>query len=171
MVCMTLRGDCIWWCCLCVFAGVMGSDRCLAWCMCLMITTEAFPVMTGWHGNPLYDISLCHFCCMCVLWWIGELQELCMSCKQVHVSVCLSVLLSAFVCVYVCECLCLCSVCVCVWVCVCLCLDVCMSVCTRACVVCLSVKFSVCVTQDDPSSCLLIDAIFDAIQHCEYIVS
>ena len=39
------------------FAGV-GPDRCLAWCMCLLVTVEAFSDMTGWHSDGVYIVVL-----------------------------------------------------------------------------------------------------------------
>ena len=115
------------------FAG-MGPDRCLAWCVCLLVTTEAFPNMTGWHSDTVWCTYMLMLCFLCV---VGELQELCMSSKQVK---CLCLCLSVCVCVYVYVCvsvgvMCL-SMCVCMCKCVYMCvyLYICMYVCLRLCI-------------------------------------
>ena len=34
-----------------LFLVGVGPDRWMAWCVCLLMSSEAFPNMTGWHGN------------------------------------------------------------------------------------------------------------------------
>ena len=34
-----------------LFPVGVGPDQCLAWCVCLLVTCEAFSNMTGWHGT------------------------------------------------------------------------------------------------------------------------
>ena len=94
--------------------------------------------------------------CVCLCWCVCVGVSVC-----VLVCMCLCVCVCVCVCVLVCLCVCWCaSVLVCVCVCVCLCMCVCW---------CVWYAFirHIAITQDDPSSCLLIDAIFDAIQHCK----
>ena len=113
------------------FAG-MGPDRCLAWCLCLLVTTEAFPNMTGWHSDTAWCTYMLMLCFLCV---VGELQELCMSSKQVRcLCLCLSVCVYVYVCVSV-GVMCL-SMCVCMCKCVYMCvyLYICMYVCLRLCI-------------------------------------